>query len=545
VTSRRRTERHCERAVKRGLDLAVASVTLVVLSPVWLLIGCVVLATMGRPILFRQTRLGYEGRPFVLYKFRTMTGARDESGDLLPDAERLTRLGRFLRRTTLDSLPELFNVLRGDLSIVGPRPLLPEYRDRYTPEQWRRHEVPPGMAGPVLAEGRNALSWDEKFGWDVWYVDNWSLRLDMKIFARGVWKALKGEGVRAPGHATMPRFELEEGTAPSAINVLFTSAGRRVELLRAFRQAYADLSLAGSIVAIDADPLAASLQVADRTHVVPRIENPAYVSTLVEICRRENVGAIFPLIDPEIPLLATHRSELEGFGARVVVIPDAAVAIARDKALTYEFFQRSGIPSPRTWTAEEIVGTDPELPLFVKSRFGSAGEHAVKVNYQRELSFFLEHVPDPIVQEFLSGPEITNDVVCDLSGNVLAVVSRQRIEVRQGEVAKGKTIHDPRIIDYCVTIAKGLEAIGPITVQCILKDGEPYFTEINPRFAGGIPLSIAAGVPAPHWFLALFAGLPIQPPPLGTYQAGLVLTRFDDSFILAGGAEHGAARDRI
>lgn len=544
MTGRRRTERHFERAVKRGLDLAVASVTLVVLSPVSLLIGCLVLATMGRPVLFRQTRLGYEGRAFVLYKFRTMTDARDESGDLLPDAQRLTRLGRFLRQTTLDSLPELFNVLRGDLSIVGPRPLLPEYRDLYTPEQWRRHEVRPGMAGPVLAEGRNALPWDEKFRWDVWYVDNWSLRLDMKIFAQGVWKVLKGEGVRAPGHATMPHFEVGESTV-SRINVLFTSAGRRVELLRAFKQAYADLNLAGNVVAIDADPLAASLQVADRRYVVPRIESPAYVSTLVDICRRENVGAIFPLIDPEIPLLATHRSELEGFGSRVVVIPDAAVAIARDKGLTYEFFHRLGVPSPRTWTAEEIARRRPELPLFVKSRFGSAGEHAFKVNDQRELAFFLEYVPDPIVQEFLSGPEITSDVVCDLSGNVLAVVSRQRIEVRQGEVAKGKTIHDPRIIDYCVTIAKGLEAIGPITVQCILKDGEPNFTEINPRFAGGIPLSIAAGVPAPRWFLALLAGLPIQPPPLGTYQAGLVLTRFDDSFILAGGAEHGAARDRI
>jgi carbamoyl-phosphate synthase large subunit len=544
VTGRRHTERHFERAVKRGLDLAVASVTLVVLSPVWLLIGCVVLATMGRPILFRQTRLGYEGRPFVLYKFRTMTDARDESGDLLPDAERLTRLGRLLRHTTLDSLPELFNVLRGDLSIVGPRPLLPEYRDRYTPEQWRRHEVRPGMAGPVLAEGRNALPWDEKFRWDVWYVDNWSLRLDMKIFAQGVWKALKGEGVHAPGHATMPRFELEESNV-SRINVLFTSAGRRVELLRAFKRAYADLNLAGNVVAIDADPLAASLQAADRRHVVPRIDNPAYVRTLIDICRRENVGAIFPLIDPEIPLLAEHRSELEGVGARVVVIPDAAVAIARDKGLTNEFFQGLGVPSPRTWTAEEIVGRRPALPLFVKSRFGSAGENAFKVNDQRELAFFLDYVPDPIVQEFLPGAEITNDVVCDLSGNVLAVVSRQRIEVRQGEVAKGKTIHDPRIIDHCVTIAKGLEAVGPITVQCILKDGEPYFTEINPRFAGGIPLSFAAGVPAPRWFLALFAGLPIQPPPLGTYQGGLVLTRFDDSFILPGGTEHGAPRDRI
>lgn len=540
----RRTERSSERALKRGIDVAVASVTMVVLSPLSFLIGCAVLVSMGRPILFRQTRLGYKGRPFVLYKFRTMTDSRDERGDLLPDAQRLTRVGRFLRSTTLDSIPELINVLRGDLSLVGPRPLLPEYRDLYTAEQWRRHDVRPGMAGPVLVGGRNALPWSEKFKLDVWYVDNWSLRLDMKIFAQSVWRVLTREGVRAPGHATMPHLAIEEKGVRS-VNVLFTSAGRRVELLRAFKRAYADLKLQGSVVAIDADPLAPSLQEADRRYVVPRLDDPTYVSALLDICRRESIGAIFPLIDPDIPFLSVHRTALEELGVRVVVIPDAAVAIARDKALTYELFQRLGVPTPRTWTAEEIVGTRPELPLFVKSRFGSAGEHAFKANDERELSFFLDYVPDPIVQEFLSGPEITNDVVSDLDGNVLAVVSRQRIEVRQGEVAKGKTVHDPRLIEYCVTIAKGLESVGPITVQCILKDGEPHFTEINPRFAGGVPLAIAAGVPIPRWFLALFAGISIQPPTLGTYQTGLVLTRFDDSFILADGADHGAASDRI
>jgi carbamoyl-phosphate synthase large subunit len=544
VTVESRSDRRIGRAVKRSVDVVVATVALIVLSPLSLLIGCVVIATMGLPVLFRQTRLGYEGRPFIVYKFRTMTDARDASGELLPDAERLTRLGRFLRHTTLDSIPELLNVLRGDLSIVGPRPLLPEYRDLYTPEQWRRHEVRPGMAGPVLAEGRNALPWDEKFRWDVWYVDNWSLGLDMKIFGRSVLRALTGAGVRAPGHATMPHLRGERGTS-STVNVLFSSAGRRVELLRAFKRAYSDLALEGNVVAVDADPLAASLQEADRRYVVPRIDDPDYLSTVVDICRRERISAVFPLIDPEIPFLALHRTAFEQVGVRVVVVPDAAVAITRDKARTYELFQRLGVPAPRTWTPEEIREARPAFPLFVKSRFGSAGEHAFKANDERELGFFLEYVPDPIVQEFMSGPEITNDVVCDLEGNVLAIVSRQRIEVRWGEVAKGRTIHEPVIVDHCLTIAKGLEAIGPITVQCILRDGEPYFTEINPRFAGGVPLAMAAGVPIAGWYLALLSGTSIQPPALGTYQAGLVMTRFDDSFILADGAEHGATSDHL
>lgn len=302
--------------------------------------------------------------------------------------------------------------------------------------------------------------------------------------------------------------------------------------MRAFKKAYADLRLTGKIVATDIDPLAPALQEVDRPYIVPRVSDPEYIPTLVEICSRERIELIFPLIDPDIPVLARHRRELEATGAKVIVVSEEAANIAADKWLTYKFFCRLGVPTARSWLPEEIQRTKPVFPLFIKPRFGSAGRKTFKINNESELYFFLEYVPDPIVQEYLPGPEVTNDVICDFNGNVLAVVSRQRIEVRWGEVAKGKTICDPNIIQHCVTIAKGLEAIGPITVQCILKDGQPYFTEINPRFGGGAPLGIAAGVLSPHWLLAIAAGLPIDIPPLGTYQVGLYLTRFDDSFFL-------------
>lgn len=193
--------------VKRFADVLVAAVALLCLLPVLGLIALLILLTMGPPVLFRQPRLGYGGRPFTLLKFRTMTDERDAAGDLLPDDRRLTPFGRFLRRWTLDELPELVNVLRGEMSLVGPRPLLVEYRDLFTPEQWRRHEMPPGMAGSVLAGGRNILDWEEKFQLDVWYVDHWSLWLDLKILAITVMKVLKREGVSARGHSTMPKFE--------------------------------------------------------------------------------------------------------------------------------------------------------------------------------------------------------------------------------------------------------------------------------------------------------------------------------------------------
>jgi sugar transferase EpsL len=204
---REETGRRLRLGVKRAGDVIVAGICLIVFSLLLLAVGLMVAITTGKPVLFKQTRLGLHGRPFGLLKFRTMTDERDDRGNLLPDAERLTSVGRFLRQWSLDELPGLFNVLRGDMSMVGPRPLLPEYWTLYSEEQRRRHELPPGMAGPVPAGGRNSLSWDEKFKLDVWYVDHWSLRLDAKIFALTLWKVLTREGINAQDHATMPRFE--------------------------------------------------------------------------------------------------------------------------------------------------------------------------------------------------------------------------------------------------------------------------------------------------------------------------------------------------
>ena len=192
--------------MKRILDLALSIPAFFLLSPLMLIIALFVRFKIGSPVLFRQVRPGLQGRPFVIYKFRTMTDARDENGNLLPDGERLTRLGRFLRKTSLDELPEFFNVIKGDMSIVGPRPLLMQYLDRYTPEQARRHEVKPGITGWAQVNGRNAITWEEKFKLDVWYVDNWSLWLDMKIILMTVRKILKREGINQPGQATMEEF---------------------------------------------------------------------------------------------------------------------------------------------------------------------------------------------------------------------------------------------------------------------------------------------------------------------------------------------------
>lgn len=189
------------------MDILGGIVGLLVLSPVIIFVALLIRYQMGSPVLFRQTRPGMHGKPFKMVKFRTMRDALDAQGNELPDAARLTRLGRFLRSSSLDELPEFWNVLKGDMSIVGPRPLLMEYLPRYSKEQFRRHEVRPGVTGWAQVNGRNAISWDEKFAYDLWYVDNHTLTVDLIIIWLTVLKVVKRDGISAEGEATMPKFQ--------------------------------------------------------------------------------------------------------------------------------------------------------------------------------------------------------------------------------------------------------------------------------------------------------------------------------------------------
>lgn len=192
---------------KRCFDLTLTCAGLFFVWPLLLLLAWLVRSKLGSPVLFRQQRLGKEGQEFYVTKFRTMTDERDADGNLLPDGERLTRFGRFLRSSSLDELPELLNVLKGEMSLVGPRPLVARYKDRYSPRQFRRHEVRPGITGWAQINGRNAISWEERFELDLWYVENYNLGLDLKILFRTFHKAAVREGISQKGHDTMEEFK--------------------------------------------------------------------------------------------------------------------------------------------------------------------------------------------------------------------------------------------------------------------------------------------------------------------------------------------------
>jgi lipopolysaccharide/colanic/teichoic acid biosynthesis glycosyltransferase len=203
--------------MKRLFDILISLIALVLLSPVLAILAIAIRLRLGSPVLFRQTRPGLDAKPFQIVKFRTMTDARGADGTLLPDSERLPAFGRFLRSTSLDELPELWNVLKGDMSLVGPRPLLMEYIPLYSSQQARRHEVRPGLTGWAQINGRNAISWEEKFALDVWYVDNRTIWLDLKVLVLTARSVLKRSGISAEGEATVPRFTGKPGTSKERI----------------------------------------------------------------------------------------------------------------------------------------------------------------------------------------------------------------------------------------------------------------------------------------------------------------------------------------
>ncbi len=193
--------------IKKLIDFFIASVGLIALFPLFLFLAIIIKLESNGPVFFKQSRPGKDSKVFILYKFRTMKELRDKGVNILPDEKRITKIGNFLRRLSLDELPELWNILKGDMSFVGPRPLLVEYLKRYTPEQARRHEVKPGMTGWAQVNGRNAITWEKKFTFDVWYVDNWNIWLDIKIIFLTIIKVIKGEGINQPGQATMEEFK--------------------------------------------------------------------------------------------------------------------------------------------------------------------------------------------------------------------------------------------------------------------------------------------------------------------------------------------------
>lgn len=315
-----------------------------------------------------------------------------------------------------------------------------------------------------------------------------------------------------------------------SLNVLMTAGSRRVPLVQAFRHGLHALGMPGRVIVTDINPLSPAVHVADRAYRVPFSTDPHYVSELLSICEAERVRLIVPTIDDELPLLAAAREQFRDVGTLMACSPASTATLCNDKFETCEQLLDAGVPAAKTYLPSSIPA-NAALPLFIKPRVGRGAVGAFPVRTQEELSFFLGYVSNPIVQEYLEGPEYTIDVLCDFNGRPLSIVPRERVVIRAGVIDRGRTVNDPRLIDLARATCEALPFAGPVNIQCRMHRGRPVIFEINPRFSGGIPLTIQAGADFPQMLLKLALGRPVVPS-VGQFRDGLWMTSFESSFFL-------------
>lgn len=320
------------------------------------------------------------------------------------------------------------------------------------------------------------------------------------------------------------------------VNILFAAVGRRVSLLRRFRQAMNELDLNGHIVAGDAGLSAPASYVADKRVRLLRVDDPGYISSLLDECRAHDIKLVISLIDSDLVLLSQHVSEFEEEGVKLLVCDEKTNRICFDKKASYDFFCRNNIPTPKVYSESEIDRlTDHELPVIVKPWDGSCSIGVNVASTMTELQFYRTHTPHAMVQSLVTGEEFTCDVYVDFFGKVRCVVPRKRLETRAGEVSKGLTVRDPVLIDAVIDCVEKLpHAIGCITVQCFQSsDGSVSFIEVNPRFGGGHPLSIEAGANFPKWVLQELVSGECDASQ-DAWVSDLAMLRYDDEVFVQG-----------
>lgn len=313
-------------------------------------------------------------------------------------------------------------------------------------------------------------------------------------------------------------------------NVLITAASRRVPLVRAFQRALDRSDRGGSVVVTDVNPLSPAVHVADRAFQVPRADEPGYIETVLDIAVGEGVGLVIPTIDDELAAFGHARRRFAALGIRIAVSDPDTSEVCHDKYLTCQILRACGVPAAQSWLPG-AVPEDVAFPLFIKPRRGRGGVGAYPVRDARELAFFLTYVADPVVQQYLDGPEYTIDMLCDDGGRPLAIVPRRREVVRAGVMDRGCTERHPALMRLAEQCAEVLAFSGAVNIQCRLVDGAPVIFEINPRFSGGIPLTIEAGADFPAMLVALTEGRRVEPC-VGQFRDGLWMTSYESSLFL-------------
>jgi carbamoyl-phosphate synthase large subunit len=315
------------------------------------------------------------------------------------------------------------------------------------------------------------------------------------------------------------------------INVLITAASRRVPLIRAFGQALKRLGFAGSVITTDMNPLSPGLYFSDRHYIVPLTTDWRYIPIIKSICFKERIRLLIPTIDDELPLFGVHAETFLSMGVRVAVSGARTGEICNDKRLTSAWLSEKKIPVAATWLPSELDIPNLRYPLFLKPRCGRGSVGAFPIRDEKELRFFLDYVPDPVVQEYLPGREFTIDVLADFTGRVISAVPRERLVIRSGVSDRGRTCNHAGMIDLAVRTAEALDIRGPANIQLKLHQNQLRIFEVNPRFSGGIPLTIAAGADFPSWLIEMRCGRRVDSC-LGRFTEGLVMACYETALFL-------------
>jgi carbamoyl-phosphate synthase large subunit len=314
------------------------------------------------------------------------------------------------------------------------------------------------------------------------------------------------------------------------MNVLITAASRRVALVRAFRAALHSLQLPGRVVVTDVNPLSPAVYEADRAYRVPLASDPQYLPELLAICEAERVRVVVPTIDDELPAFGAARSRFAAAGVFAACSSEQTAALCNDKYETCRVLRAHGVSAARSYLPGDIP-PDVAFPLFIKPRVGRGAIGAHVIRSRRELDFFLGYVPDPIVQDYLDGPEFTIDVLCDPAGTPLSIVPRERLVIRAGVIDRGRTVRSDALYRLAEGACRAIGFVGPINIQCRMRGDTPQIIEINPRFSGGIPLTIAAGANFPEMVLRLALQQPVAPA-IGAFADNLWMTSYESSVFL-------------
>jgi lipopolysaccharide/colanic/teichoic acid biosynthesis glycosyltransferase/predicted ATP-grasp superfamily ATP-dependent carboligase len=491
------------------MDIIGSAIGIVVLSPVLAATAIAVLYFIGWPILFTQVRPGMNAMPFTIYKFRTMTNQRDKNGDLLPDDDRLTKAGRFLRHWSLDELPQLFNVLKGDMSLVGPRPTLTQYVARYTPEQMRRFEVKPGMTGLAQVNGRNALLFSERLKYDIEYVKSFNVVKDLQIILLTVYKLLfkrlddgAGQdavsvddiGLSSSSHsAIMQQTHWQKRhRAQSGGHVLLPNGGRWVGLALQLKQTMRDTAALSDskLIVADKDELTPASCFADETLVLPAFNEPDFIERLEDACMRFGVGIVIPTMDLALSRIAPHKQRFAEEGITVACPEPHLVDLCLDKLQFAAFIEEEALPQPKTYAKAELDFAD--YPIFYKPKRGFGSQGCGTCKSVAEAKQLLNANPDIIFQQFIDAKEVSVDAYITSTGACNVCVPRIRDKVIGGEAYISHTIGSRLVRDVAYRLIDSLSRRGlrgPLNIQMFVQGDKPTLIEVNTRIGSATVLA--------------------------------------------------------